>query len=412
MPALDIEFYPALPQDSMDVDFELKKNAKNWDKPFFFEPRKCFDMGQIKRHCDPILERGVEHVIVIGTGGSIQTLLALLPFAEKQVHPITSSRPSELKELFKVPGIKDKSVVVPVSRGGETLDVNSVLGLFGRYKVLGLNSQGAMNQVLKTYAATIMDVPDLSGRFAASCTNVALVPAYLAGINVDVFVSGLEEGYELYGAKLPFSANIAKKYAYFLFRLYKNGFRNVFSMPYFSWLEGAVGLWVQELSESTGKNSLGLLGTSQPAPLCQHSVLELLLNKQFHTVPMLWTVDKDPNDMPLNSAIAHVEGKTAAQTVLYQANATIEALIEKSIPSALLSIDVPTVKNVGHLVAFIQATVYWLCLLFNVNWSDNPNVLLGKAICNTAMADKKGWGELRLRREQTAKEIFADFWKL
>ncbi|MEX2681273.1 MAG: hypothetical protein Q6373_006710 [Candidatus Sigynarchaeota archaeon] len=412
MPVLDIEFYPALPADNMDVDFELKKNAKNWDKPFFFEPRKCFDMGEIKRHCDPILERGIEHVVVIGTGGSIQAFLALLPFVERRVHTITSSRPTALKELFKVPGIKDKSIVVPISRGGETLDINSVLGLFGRYKILGLNSKGVMNSILRTYGATIMDVPDLSGRFAASCTNVALVPAYLAGINIDVFVSGLEEGYELYGPKLPFSANIAKRFAYYLFRLYKNGFRNVFSMPYFSWLEGAVGLWVQELSESTGKNGLGLLGTSQPAPMCQHSVLELLLNKQFHTMPLLWVVDKDPNDMPLNSSISYIEGKTAAQTILYQANATLEALIEKAIPSAMLSIDVPTVKNIGHLIAFIQSTVYWLCLLFNVNWSDNPNVLLGKAICNTAMADKKGWGELRIRREQTAKNTFKDFWLL
>ncbi len=413
MPSLDLELYPVVPiPENVDVDFELRKNMKNWDKPFFFEPRKNFDIKEIKRFCDPLIEKGLEHVIVIGTGGSIQTMLALMPFCERPVHPIMSSRPTELKDLFKIPGIKEKSVVVPISRGGETLDINSVLFLFTRYKMLGLNSKGAMNGILKTLGSPIMDVPDLSGRFAGSCTNVGLVPAYLAGINIDVFVTGLEEGYELYSMKMPYSANISKKLAYYLFRSYKNGIRNVFNMPYFSWLEGVVGLWVQELSESTGKNNLGLLGTSQAAPICQHSVLELLLNKQFHTLPLLWTIDKDPNDMPLNSTIPHVQDKTAAQTILYQANATFEALLRKGNPAGMIALDVPTVKNMGHLISFIQSTVYYTCMLFNVNWADNPNVLLGKEICNKAMSAKKSWGDLREARKQVASEQFKDFWVL
>jgi glucose-6-phosphate isomerase len=413
MSTIDIEFYPSIPEELQDAELELKKNAKNWDKPFFFEPRKCFDMAAIKKVCDPIIAKGIEHVIVIGTGGSIQTMLALLPFCERKVHPITCSRPTELKDLLKIPGIKEKSIVIPISRGGETLDINSVLFLFARFKMLGLNSKGAMNGILKTFNAPIMDVPDLSGRFAGSCTNVALVPAYLAGLNIDVFISGLEEGYDLYRQGMPLSANPAKKFAYYLYRLYKNGCCNVFNMPYSSWLEGAVGLWVQELSESTGKNGLGLLGTSQSAPVCQHSVLEYLLGgPKYHTLPMLWTINKDPHDMPLNSAIPNVQDKTAAQTILYQANATFEALLTKGLPAAMLSIDIPTIKNIGHLIAFIQSTVYYTCLFFNVNWSDNPNVALGKEICNEAMTEKKSWSELQEKRKNIAQGQFENFWVL
>lgn len=414
MPELDVELHPDVPSEALQgLDVEMRKNAKKYDVPFFFEPRKHYNLDAIKAACDPILAKGVEHVVVIGTGGSIQTMLALSPFCEKPFHPITSSRPSELKRLLKVPGIRDKAVIVPISRAGETLDINSVLGLFTRYTMLGISSRGTMNGILKTLGAPVMDVPDLSGRFAGSCTNVGLVPAYLAGINVDVLVSGLEDGYRLYNPAVPAQANLAKKVAMYLAKVFKNGFRNVFNMPYSSWLEGSVGLWVQELSESTGKEGKGLLGTSQDAPVCQHSVLELLLGgPKFHSLPFLWVIEKDPHDMPLNSSIPHVQDKTAAETILYQAHATFEALLTKGLPAAMLSLELPTLRNVGHLIAFIQSTVYHLCMILDVNWSNNPNVNIGKQICNEAMAGKKTWPEMRKTRTAIAAEAFDKFWVL
>ncbi|MHA1792208.1 MAG: hypothetical protein ACTSVI_06150 [Promethearchaeota archaeon] len=412
MAIIELEFYPELPaEDFQDAEIKMKKNMKNWDKPFFFEPRKHFDINEIKKTCDPILEEGIEHVIVLGTGGSIQTLLALLPFAEKTIHPISSSRPTELKKLFKIEDLKDKSVVIPISRGGKTIDINSLLYLFPRYKMIGLSSRGPMHNILSTMNVPTIEVPDLSGRFAASCTNVALLPAYMAGIDINAFVSGLEEGYQLYGVDNPIQTNISKQYALYLHYLFKNALRNVFSMPYFSWLEGAVGLWVQELSESTGKNGVGLMGTSQPAPLCQHSVLELLLGgTKYHSLPMLWNIEKDPDDLPLNNMISHIQGKTAAETVIYQANATFEALLTKEVPSAMLTLETPSVKNMGVLIAFIQSTVYHLCMLFDVDWAGNPNVLIGKEICNNAMADNLALSKMKENRKKVAREKLSNFW--
>ncbi|MBD3188609.1 hypothetical protein GF325_17400 [Candidatus Bathyarchaeota archaeon] len=414
MAILQVEFYPELNiKEIEDADTEMKQNAKKLPEPFFFKPREHFDLNTIKAACDPILKKGIEHVIVLGTGGSIQTLLALKQYANKQVHPITSSRPTELKRLFKIPGLKDNSIVVPVSRGGKTLDVNANLYLFPRYDMLGLSSRGPMNNILKTMDVKLLEVPDLSGRFAASCTNVALLPAYLAGIDVNTFVDGLEAGYKIFDDSVPIQTNPAKKFALYLYKLFKNGYRNVFSMPYFSWLKGAVGLWVQELSESTGKEGLGLLGTYQEAPLCQHSVLELLLGgSKYHTVPLLWILEKDPHDIPLNNTIKHIQDKSAADTVLYQANATFEALLTQECPAAMITLEIPTLRNMGLLISFIQSTIYHLCLLFNVNWANNPNVLLGKEICNYAMEQDKSMMQMKETRKKVASEQFKDFWLL
>ncbi|MFX0099169.1 MAG: hypothetical protein ACFFCS_06265 [Candidatus Hodarchaeota archaeon] len=412
MPVVDLEFYPSIGLEELkNIDSEIKEKSKKWPDPFFFKPRNHFDIDKIREFCDPIIKEGIENVIVLGTGGSIQTMLALQQFADRNVYPITSSRPAELKAVLKDPSIKNKAVVVSISRGGETLDVNSVIHLFYRYKNVALSSRGTMYNMLKNINTPMMDVPDLAGRFAASCTNVALVPAYLAGIDINTFVTGLEEGYNTYQPNVTVQTNPAKQFAVYLYKIYKNGLRNVFSMIYSSWLEGAVGLWVQELSESTGKEGLGLIGTSQAAPLAQHSVLELLLGgSKMHTLPILWTTEKDPLDIPLNSTIPHIQGKTAAETVLYQANATFEALLTQGSPAAMIEWEIPTVKNIGHLIAFIQSTIYYLCMFFDVNWSDNPNVLLGKKICNEAMASNKAWAAMKQKRKSIAEEKLSEFW--
>ena len=256
-----------------------------------------------------------------------------------------------------------------------------------------------MNAILKEINCPILGVPDLSGRFAGSISNVGIVPAYLSKMNIHDFLKGLEEGYELF---MNYEKNPAMILSSFLFNLYNNGYKIAFSMPYSKNLEGSVGLFVQEISESTGKDGKGIMGAYQPAPLCQHSVLEYLLGgTKGVVVPIVWTVEKESNDIVLNSSLEHVNGQSAQTIVNYQADATFQALIEQGVPSAKISIETPDESNIGHLVAFIQSTVYYLCLLLDVNWANNPKVVIGKKICNEALRDKVP----SEKREATRKQI-------
>ena len=399
------ELYPSLPAEKLRDAAELvEKNQAKFDSPFFMEPYKHVDLTEIKKVCDPFLAKGVKNVIVLGTGGSIQTLLALQYLAPRRIVPLPSSRPSELKEALKTTSPKD-SVVLPISRGGETLDVNSTLSLFKNYPMIALSARGAMFNLVRSLNATIMDVPDLSGRFAGACTNVGIVPAYLAGINVKKFLDGTVAGYKSSNPTVPIEQNPAKKFAVYLYFLHKKGFTNVFSMPYSRWLDGSVGLFVQEISESTGKNGKGILGTSQPAPICQHSVLELILGgSQGHSIPLLWETRSDPDNLDLQSQLPDLQRRTALDVIQYQADATFEALLSRGIPAAKISIDSPSEENIGQLVAFIQSTVYYLCLMLEVNWGDNPMVLIGKKICNEAMARNLTDNQRQFNRAKVAGE--------
>jgi glucose-6-phosphate isomerase len=419
---IELEYYPKLPQELLKkaVD-KINENKSNWEDPFFMDVYGYADLAHFKELCKPYLEDpNLKNLIILGTGGSYQTMKALSLFAKKNIHFLYSSRPHELSEvLFRT--LPENSLIIPISRGGKTIDVNSILPLFKEYKILALSSQGPMNDMVKKFNATILPVPDLSGRFAASVCSVMLVPALISGIKVDQVQKGLEDGYVLF-KNLDTSnldLNIALQYAVFVYHLYQKGYRNIFSMPYSQWLEGLTGLLVQEISESTGKEGTGILGTYQAAPLCQHSVLELILGgSKGHSSPLLWTTLQEPTDviLKLNEKEAHHEGEnpmeegiTALSVVNYQLDATFQALLEQKVPSSKLTFHSVSPYSFGFGIAFIQTTVYYLCLLLNVNWSSNPMVNIGKKICNEAIKNKLNRNERIQNRIEVANKEFNNF---
>jgi len=403
---LKVENYPNLTKDTSTKYLKIiNENKNNWENPFFTDTKTYIDFSKMDQALKEIAIEKLENIIVLGTGGSIQTLLSLKHLANKKIFPITSSRSVELANCLEKTDVSN-SLIIPISRGGETLDINSTIGIFAEkgYKFIGLSSQGTMYEILKKMQCPILDVPDLSGRFAASISNVAIFPAYVAGIEVDDFINGLEDGYQDY---MNFELNDASRIACYIYHLYTKGVKVVFSMPYSPNLEGSVGLFVQELSESTGKDNKGLMGAYQSAPLCQHSVLEYLLGgTKGAVIPILWIVEKDTVELRLTSEIDYINNKKAQEVINYQAHATFQALIEQTVPSVLLTLPSPNAKNIGNLVSFIQSVVYYICLLLDVNWANNPKVVIGKQICNNALRKNQSFEELKATRKKIGSDKF------
>ena len=407
---LKFENYPKVKDEQLEEAINIiKRNKEKWDKPFFTDTKTHINMEEIEQKTRSVMNENLRNVIVLGTGGSIQTLLAIKHLSKREIFPITSSRAVELNKCLSKTNPED-SVVIPISRGGETLDINSTIGIFLEkgYKFIGLSSAGTMYNLLKEIDCPILSVPDLSGRFAGSISNVGIVPAYISGIVVDDFLKGLDDGYRIF---MNYDNNIALKFSAYLFNLYKKGYKVVFSMPYSENLTGCVGLFVQEISESTGKEGKGLMGSYQTAPLCQHSVLEYLLGGTKGTViPIIWTLNIEQSDLNLKSSIDYVDNQTAQTIVNYQADATFQAIIEQGVPSAKILIDSPNEWEIGILIAFIQSAIYYLCLLLDVNWANNPKVVIGKKICNEALKKKASREEREITRERIADDVFRTFY--
>ncbi|MHA2010566.1 MAG: hypothetical protein ACW980_24900, partial [Promethearchaeota archaeon] len=187
---IKLEYYPKISKNLLEASINIIQiNKDKWENPFFFNTKSYLNMDQIREKSRPFLTDNIKNIIVLGTGGSIQTLLAMRHLSIKKIFPITSSRSVELKNCFNNTS-PDNSIVIPISRGGETLDINSTIGTFlsKGYNFLGISSAGTMNEILRKVGCPILDVPDLSGRYAGSVTNVGIVPAYLSGINVKEFL--------------------------------------------------------------------------------------------------------------------------------------------------------------------------------------------------------------------------------
>ena len=409
----DFEYYPKINPKIIERNKQtIISNRNKWESPFFTDTTSYLDLVKIEGVTKDYTNDKIKNVIVLGTGGSIQTLLALKHLAKKKLYHITSSRAVELKSCLDTTN-PEESIVIPISRGGETLDVNSTIGTFLKkgYNFLGLSSKGTMYNILNKIGCPILEVPDLSGRFAGSISNVGILPSYLLGINITEFLKGLSDGYDKF---MHFHENPALEFSSFLYGLYLKGYINVFSMPYSTTLEGSVGLFVQEISESTGKSEKGLIGTYQSAPLCQHSVLEYLLGgTKGAVIPVLWTVENESKDFPLSSSIDYVNNKSAQTVVNYQADATFQALLDQVVPTAKISITQSNEYSIGILISFIQSSIYNLCLLLDVNWSNNPKVIIGKEIGNKYLKETISPAKRRdTRRNLAVSKFQQDFYKV
>jgi len=255
----DLEYYPKINPKIIERNKQMIiSNRGKWESPFFTDTTSYLDLAKIESVAKEYANDKIKNVIVLGTGGSVQTLLALKHLAKKKLYHITSSRAVELKDCLDSTN-PEESIVIPISRGGETLDVNSTIGTFLKndYNFLGLSSKGTMYEILSKIGCPILEVPDLSGRFAGSVSNVGMLPSFILGININEFLKGLNDGYEKF---MGFKENPALEFSSFLYGLYLKGYKIVFSMPYSITLEGSIGLFVQEISESTGKNEKGSYG--------------------------------------------------------------------------------------------------------------------------------------------------------
>ena len=113
-------------KDSINI---INKNKENWDPPFFFDTKTNLDIQKLRKITDQFITDNLKNVIVLGTGGSIQTLIALKHLAKRKIFPVTSSRAVELKGCLDKTSPED-SIVITISSGGETLDINSTIGTF------------------------------------------------------------------------------------------------------------------------------------------------------------------------------------------------------------------------------------------------------------------------------------------
>ncbi len=352
---------------------------EDWSQ--FFDFRE--DLGYLKREAAKI-DFEFENVVVIGNGGSITSFNAYSICTSKNTFIINSMDPALLRKVKSQCKI-DNTVVVAVSKSGNTLGVIEALMDFTGYKIVVVTEgeEGTLRQIANKMNWQIVEHPNISGRYSGA-TAAGLFPAVIAGCKIDEIAAGISSGYKY--KKEAWS--LAKYY----FDLEHKGFVEVYVSAY-SWiLSDFRTLIVQLMHESVCKNGRGQTFYFSEAPECQHHTNQRFFGGRKNVIGTFITVktwhDDKKISVPAEIADLNIKGLelkklddiSYQQALLAEYQGTKTEADRLKIPNITIELPEITNETVGELLSFWQLVAFYSAILRNVNPFDEPAVTNSKNI--------------------------------
>lgn len=370
------------------------------------------------------LDKEVHTLVSIGIGGSALGAQALL----KALKGIEKSRARTFKVVFAgdatdpqalhdvIESVDWNSACLNIiSKSGGTLEPMSTFVLLRDrlYKAVG-KKKGAKRIICTTDAekGTLLDiahregyetlpVPDnVGGRFSV-LTEVGMLAAMAAGVNVVDLWDGAKEENDRFWKKQPMQ-NVPMLYAGLQYLLYRKGKPLSVMMPYAERLS-LIGSWYRQLwAESLGKKvdrkgrvvSVGPTPIAATGPADQHSQIQLYNEGPNDKIITFIEIDRFENDYRLGDPYPDIEnvnyfaGSKFAEIVHYERQGTAEALTQNARPNGTLALPNLRAESLGcYLQAMMCATAV-MGELFDINAFDQPGVEDGKV--NIKRLLKKG----------------------
>lgn len=343
--------------------------------------------------------KGVEHVILVGIGGSslgTEAVHTVLNNGKAQLHCLdtVSAHSIELllTKITSVRSVKKIAVCIISKSGGtpETLVNGGVLleALEKKFKkviykqtIFIGNSGTPFMKLGKKLGVKVIAMPEVVGGRYSVATEVGLVPLALLGHDTDSFITGIldatSEEFESVAAE-----NAARVFTYLT-----KGYRH-YNFFAFEPRLYALGAWYRQLTaESLGKETdkakkkvtKGFIPTIT-TPVELHSIGQLYFSGFSSVYTDFVTFDDDSvnYDIP-KKGIAKLYGKFDVQevaTAIY--GGVISAYQERALPyrSTIFTEDLP--YSLGLFMGMRMLETMYVAELLNVNAFNQPNVELYK----------------------------------
>lgn len=339
-----------------------------------------------------------KNLIIIGNGGSITSFWAFYKSlaeysTEKEITVLSTMDPdfvSSLKEKYA----KDQTLIIPISKSGNTVGVLEDIFAFEGYPVVAITTEGkgALWQIAKRRSWNYLTIPEpIGGRYCGR-TPCGYFPASLVGIDIEGIDGGVSQMYERCRPTSPIEENPALKLACFLLLLDGKGYTEIFHPVYSPRLEGFVPLLVQLIHESSGKDGKGQTIYGSLAPESQHhtnqrffggrsNVCGLFLRVEEFDKEMVTSIPGDLRDIDLGKVkLTILDGIPLRRAVEFEYAGTQQDALNKGIPHAVVTLKKVTPQSVGQFLALIQYLAVYSSLLRGVNPFDQPQVEASKKI--------------------------------
>jgi glucose-6-phosphate isomerase len=362
-----------------------------------------------KALADEIRSSGATDFIHAGIGGSALGPMAVQkalnhPYYNQltdrggpRIHFAENTDPTSLAAVLDVADPENTWVNV-VTKSGSTAEtmanflvvrgfLKDALGdEFKRHTVFTTDPEdGFLNEIsAREDIKTLPIQKNVGGRFSV-LTPVGLLPAAVAGIDVDALLAGAAQCVDevsAQGAEHPAVAGAAMHYLMDTARG-----RNVrVMMAYADSLERISAWFVQLWAESLGKDGKGSTPHGAVGTTDQHSQVQLYMEGPQDKVIEIVQVENHPRDLEIPKAYEDIEGvgylggHSMAELLNVECEATQKALTEAGRPNCSITLSEVSAENIGYLFQALEVQTAISGSLYGVNAFNQPGVEAGKNI--------------------------------
>ena len=393
---------------------KLKHIRDDGSLPLLRLPGRKDDIAQLRRVLKTFRaapRQKFRDVIILGTGGSSlggQTLYALADErAQPQLHFLDNIDPATFEALFAAID-PARTGVVAISKSGGTAETMSQFAIcvdwlrtkldpdaVGRHTIAITEPRdNPLRQLATRLTTPILDHdPGIGGRYSV-LSNVGLLPAMLAGLDVAALRDGAGETLEAaLNAGTPRDSAPALGAAVGVALFEQHGIGTTVILPYVDRL-AHFGLWFRQLwAESLGKDGKGTTPIRAMGTVDQHSQLQLYLagpaDKMFTLVTrdVAGTGPIVPRDLASDPSLAYLTGKRMGDLMDAEQRATEQSLIRNGRPTRRFHIARLDEKTLGGLLMHFMLETIIAADLFGVNAFDQPAVEEGKVIARQYLGE-------------------------
>ncbi|MCX6113411.1 MAG: glucose-6-phosphate isomerase [Proteobacteria bacterium] len=368
--------------------------------------------AQIKETVSYIQKHGKDF-IVLGIGGSSlggKTMISALTnkFSNKgtKVTFIDNVDPDYFFELLNVLDLSS-TVFNVISKSGSTAETMAQFLVI--YKMLcdklGKKEavsriilttdpeKGALRPLVRSMGFNSFEVPqNIGGRFSV-LTDVGLLPAAVAGIDIEGLVKGAQDIVKT-GLNNNIDENSVLKYSLIKHNHYIKGRTCSVIMPYSTKLADFSAWYVQLWAESLGKKGLGQTPIPATGATDQHSQLQLFMEGPKDKFITFIGIEKTSTPVELPKfdvdveAFSYLSGHTMHELIRAEMLSTEKALSENGVPSVRIEIPELDAYHLGALFMFFEMAVALTGEFLEINAFDQPGVELSKKYTYKMMGRK------------------------
>ena len=384
-----------LPKNNDEYIYKIQETLKNL--PAF---NIIKDQELLKKTINKVskFSEGKTVFLVFGTGGSNLSAKALINILQEKQKTIIeffdNIDPINFKNRIQQIDLKSAGFII-ISKSGSTPETLSQFGslieIFSQKKLLDFLYKNSLiitedkpnpllNIAHSNNCLVLNHEDNIGGRYSVF-SNVGMVPAILAGLNVEQIHKGafeeinkfFQNEYLYLGQFLRFQ-NINKKITNSVLMTYSD------ALFYF-------GKWYLQLwAESIGKDNKGITAIHAIGTTDQHSQLQLYLDGPQDKFFTFFTTNHAHKGFKLHSKtmkdnnIDYLVDKTMGDLMQAEQKATIDTFKQNKFSLREINIEEINEFTIGRLMAFSIMETVATCLYYDVNPFNQPAVEQGKLL--------------------------------